>query len=127
MSLFGLVKSFWALLALPLVILVGLLFSSLSMIVTAKSQSYDFFSYYFTLGIAPMFLFSGIFFPIENLPEWAQTMAWFLPLTHGVTVSRALFTGTASLGHLADILWLVVFFLIAFTFAVGAVRKRLIL
>ncbi len=127
MSLFGLVKSFWALLALPLVILVGLLFSSLSMIVTAKSQSYDFFSYYFTLGIAPMFLFSGIFFPIENLPEWAQTMAWFLPLTHGVTVSRALFTGTVSLGHLADILWLAVFFLIAFTFAVGAVRKRLIL
>jgi len=127
MSLFGLVNSFWALLALPLVVLVGLLFSSLSMIVTAKSQSYDFFSYYFTLGIAPMFLFSGIFFPIENLPQWAQTMAWFLPLTHGVNVSRALFTGNPGWHLMGDVLWLAVFVLVTFSFAVSAIRKRLVL
>ncbi len=126
-SFFGLVASPWAILVLPLSFVIGLLFASLSMIVTAKSPSYDFFSYYFTLVIAPMFLFSGIFFPIENLPEWAQTIAWFLPLTHGVNLSRALFTGTVNLGHLVDILWLTVFFLITFGFAVGAVRKRLIL
>ena len=127
MSFFGLVTSPWAVLVLPLSIIIGFLFASLSMIVTAKSPSYDFFSYYFTLGIAPMFLFSGIFFPIDNLPGWAQTMAWFLPLTHGVNISRALFAGTLGWGLMKDVLWLAVFTIAAFSFAVSAIRKRLVL
>ena len=127
MSLFGLVKSFWALLALGLAFLIGLLFASLSMIVTARAPSYDFFSYYFTLAIAPMFLFSGIFFPVTNLPGWAQTFAWFLPLTHGVSASRALFAGRMGWVTAVDLLWLVVFFAIAFVIALRSIRKRLIL
>ncbi len=127
MSFFGLVASPWAILVLPLSIIIGLLFSSLSMIVTAKSPSYDFFSYYFTLVIAPMFLFSGIFFPIENLPEWAQTMAWFLPLTHGVNISRSLFAGNISWAITQDLIWLIAFLAIAFIIALQGIRKRLIL
>jgi len=74
-----------------------------------------------------MFLFSGIFFPIENLPEWAQTIAWFLPLTHGVNISRALFTGNISWAITADLIWLIVFLAIAFIIALQGIRKRLIL
>ena len=127
MSLFGLVKSYWAVLALGLAFLIGLLFASLSMIVTARAAAYDFFSYYFTLVIAPMFLFSGIFFPVSNLPDWAQTVAWFLPLTHGVSASRALFSGNVSWVIAGDLLWLAGFFVIAFVFALRNIRKRLIL
>ncbi len=127
MSLFGLVKSYWAVLALGLAFLIGLLFASLSMIVTARAAAYDFFSYYFTLAIAPMFLFSGIFFPVTNLPDWAQTFAWFLPLTHGVTASRALFAGKVGWVIAADLLWLFAFFAIAFIIALRTIRKRLIL
>ena len=127
MSLFGLVKSYWAVLALGLAFLIGLLFASLSMIVTARAAAYDFFSYYFTLAIAPMFLFSGIFFPITNLPGWAQTFAWFLPLTHGVTASRALFSGNVSWVIAGDLLWLFAFFTVAFIIALRSIRKRLIL
>jgi lipooligosaccharide transport system permease protein len=127
MSLFGLVKSYWAVLALGLAFLIGLLFASLSMIVTARAAAYDFFSYYFTLAIAPMFLFSGIFFPVTNLPDWAQTFAWFLPLTHGVSASRALFAGRVGWSIAVDLLWLVAFFAIAFIIALRSIRKRLIL
>jgi len=127
MALFGLVTSFWSVLSLGLVFLIGLLFSSLSMMVTARAPSYDFFSYYFTLAIAPMFLFSGIFFPVENLPHWAQTFAWFLPLTHGVSASRALFAGKVSWVIAGDLLWLAAFFVITFVIAVRSIRKRLIL
>ncbi|UCG39338.1 MAG: ABC transporter permease [bacterium] len=127
MALFGLVTSLWALLALALSFLIGLLFSALSMIVTAKSPSYDFFSYYFTLAIAPMFLFSGIFFPVGNLPQWAQTVAWFLPLTHGVSASRDLFAGEVGWRIASDTLWLVVFFLASFIVAVREIRKRMVL
>jgi lipooligosaccharide transport system permease protein len=127
MSLFGLVKSFWAVLALGLAFLIGLLFASLSMIITARAAAYDFFSYYFTLAIAPMFLFSGIFFPVTNLPDWAQTFAWFLPLTHGVSASRALFAGRIGWSVAVDLLWLAAFFAIAFILALRSIRKRLIL
>lgn len=127
MALFGFAGSPLALLALPLAFLIGLLFACLSMIVTAKAPSYDFFSYYFTLGIAPMFLFSGVFFPIHTLPQWGRTLAWFLPLTHGVNVSRAIFTGTVDFGTAADMVWLLVFSAAAFLVSVRAIRKRLVM
>ena len=127
MALFGLVTSFWSVLALGLVFLIAFLFASLSMLVTARAPSYDFFSYYFTLAIAPMFLFSGIFFPVTNLPGWAQTFAWFLPLTHGVSASRALFAGEVSWIIAGDLIWLTVFSFIVFVVALRSIRKRLIL
>ena len=127
MALFGLVTSVWSVLSLGLVFLIGLLFASLSMVVTAKAPSYDFFSYYFTLAIAPMFLFSGIFFPVSNLPGWAQTFAWFLPLTHGVTASRALFAGQVDWTIAGDLLWLLAFSAATFITALRSIRKRLIL
>jgi len=127
MALFGLVRSPWAILALGLAFLISLLFACMSMVVTAKAPSYDFFSYYFTLAIAPMFLFSGIFFPVSNLPHWAQTLAWFLPLTHGVTASRALFAGTVGWEIVADLLWLAVFTTGTFVIALRMIRKRLVL
>lgn len=127
MALFGLVKTPLVILALPLTFIIGTLFSALSMIVTAKSPSYDFFSYYFTLGIAPMFLFSGIFFPLDSFPPWAGTLAWFLPLTHGVNLSRAIFTGKLELGAAAELVWLVFFIAASVLVAMRAIRKRLVL
>src|SRR5204862_464366 len=82
-----------ALAVVPVGFLVGLMFGGLGMMVTARAPSYDFFSYYFTLGISVMFLFSGVFFPLESLPAWARSFAWLLPLTHAVNVCRALARG----------------------------------
>jgi len=45
-------------------------------------------------GITPLFLFSGTFFPIEQLPEQIRWIAWLLPLWHGVDLARALSLGT---------------------------------
>ena len=61
------------------------------------------FTYYFTLVISVMYFFSRIFFPLASLPAWAQALAWCLPLTHAVALSRACVTGTlgpAALVHL---------------------------
>ena len=46
-------------------------------------------------GITPLFLFSGTFFPIDQLPEQIRWIAWVLPLWHGVDLSRSLALGTA--------------------------------
>ena len=53
-------------------------------------------------GITPLFLFSGTFFPIEQLPEPIQPIAWLLPLWHGVDLARALALGTAWRGPAAS-------------------------
>jgi lipooligosaccharide transport system permease protein len=47
-------------------------------------------------GVTPLFLFSGTFFPIDQLPEFLQPIAWLLPLWHGVDLGRAFALGTVT-------------------------------
>lgn len=91
---FGLVPSWLALLTLPLAFVAGLMFMAMALAVTALSKSYESFNYYFTLVVAPMFLFSGVFFPLDQAPRWASALAQVLPLTHVVAISRALVRGS---------------------------------
>lgn len=124
MFAFGLVKS-WGVLLIPVLIsILSISISSLAMFFTAKAPSYDFFAYYFTLIIAPMFLFSGIFFPLENFPAWIRVIAWFTPLTHFVDLARDLVLGGINWYIIVDLLWLVIFTLVILTLAIRGVRKR---
>jgi len=79
-------------LALPVVFLTGLAFAGLALVVCTLAPSYDFFLYYFTLVVTPMFLFCGVFYPIETLPQLVQVLAQVLPLTHAVALMRPLLT-----------------------------------
>lgn len=122
---FGLIHSWWAL-AIPAAVLIGgLAFSSLAYTFTALIPRIDLYSYYFTLGITPMFLFSGIFFPFNKLPAWAEVVAWLTPLYHLVQVTRGLADGPHPivLLHLAILL---VISLALFAVPVLAVRRRLV-
>ena len=60
---------------------------------TSLIPKIDLYSYFFTLGITPMFLFSGIFFPFNQLPGWVEVVAWFMPLYHLVEITRGMATG----------------------------------
>jgi Predicted membrane protein len=126
LAFFHLIHSPWVAL-MPLVMgATGFLFASLGMLMTSLARSYDHFTYYFTLFISPMFLFSGTFFPLENLPGWAKTLAYFLPLTYAVKVARHLFAGSFTL---EDGLTLAGMFVVAILLGLVAVRrlvKRLI-
>ena len=87
-SIFGYARFPSLLMALPIIVLAGLAFSSLAMIVTALAPSYDFFMFYQTLVLTPMLLLSGVFFPISQLPELARHAAMLLPLAHAVALIR---------------------------------------
>jgi lipooligosaccharide transport system permease protein len=89
----GTVSGWQALWVLPVIFLAGLCFGSMALLVTAYAPGYDFFMYYFTLVITPMFLFCGVFFPLTSLPPLAQGIAAALPLTHAVALVRPLMTG----------------------------------
>jgi lipooligosaccharide transport system permease protein len=123
---FGLISSAWAILIPPLVLLGGLCFSVIGYAFTSLIPKIDLYSYFFTLGITPMFLFSGIFFPFERLPDWVEVVAWLTPLYHLVEITRGLATGPEALAILANVAWLAVVSAILFAVPVRAVRRRLV-
>jgi lipooligosaccharide transport system permease protein len=124
--LFGLMGSPWMALSPALYLLEGLMFSAMALIVTAFVPSYDYYAYYFSLVISPMFFFSGIFFPLSSMPAWVGKLAWFFPLTHAVNIARALAMGSLHIGLLADVAWMAVFTLICAWIAVKLIKRRLI-
>jgi lipooligosaccharide transport system permease protein len=123
---FGLVASPLAVAVPLLTFLCGIIFGGLAVLCASASPSYDFFNYYFTLAVTPMFLFSGIFFPLDQLPPWVQSVAWFSPLTHAVDASRALFVGRLDRKLALDIIWLMVVATMPILPAVRLFRRRLI-
>lgn len=122
----GLVETWLALLALPLAFGVGVMFGAMGMAWTALSPSYTFFNYFFTLIIGVMFLFGGVFFPLEGLPAWAKWAAWFLPLTHAVELMRGLTADRLDPALWRDLLWLAVFTVPMFWTSAWLIRRRLI-
>ena len=123
---FGLIESWWALAIPPLVVLGGLAFSTIAYTFTALIPRIDLYSYFFTLGITPMFLFSGIFFPFDRLPTVAEVIAWFTPLYHLVAITRALATGSVGLDVVLHAVVLVAISVALFAVPVRALRRRLV-
>ncbi len=126
MLILNLVPSYTGVLTLFPILFTSFFFASLSMVVTTISPSYEFFSYYFTLIISPMFLLSGVFFPIENLPLLIQKIAWFMPLTHAVDACRNLILGRIDNFIFTEIMILILLSIPIFIVAINSARKRLI-
>lgn len=125
-SAFGVVHSPLVVLAPVAILLVGMMFSVIGLAFTAVVPLIDYFTYYWTMFITPMFLFSGVFFPIETLPGWAQTAAWFVPLHHAVNLVRALVL-TGDVGAAAGAAaWIVVFTGALFVLPMNLLRRRLV-
>jgi lipooligosaccharide transport system permease protein len=124
--LLGLVASPLALLVPLVLLLSGLVFAQLSMIWTSLAPNFEVFAYYFTLVLTPMFLFSGIFFPLENLPLAAQRLAWLTPLFHTVQLCRGLVSGQLPPAYMAHVLALIIFLLILFLPPLLLMRRRLV-
>jgi lipooligosaccharide transport system permease protein len=125
-ALFGLVDSALIILSVPLIFLCGVIFAEISLITTALVPGIDSFSYFYTLLMTPLFLFSGIFFPLDTLPGIVADIAFFTPLYHLVNVCRALSNGTFS-GAAVSVVWIVV---VAFALApvpFRLMRRRVVL
>ena len=125
-SLLGAVSGVEALLCLPLLLLVGLAFAGPALAMSAVSPSYDFFSYYLTLVITPMFILCGVFYPVTSLPEAVQHAVLALPLTHAVALARPLVTGAPVEHAIAHIAVLAGFAAAGFYVSVALVRRRFV-
>jgi lipooligosaccharide transport system permease protein len=124
-ALFGLVDSPMILLAIPFIFLGGLIFAELSLICCAIVPGIDSFSYFYTLFMTPLFLFSGIFFPLDAMPRIVGDLASLTPLYHLVNICRAFSAGTPA-PALGSIAWLVIIAAVLAPFPFRLMRKRVI-
>ncbi|HET9897275.1 MAG TPA: ABC transporter permease [Streptosporangiaceae bacterium] len=105
MAGFGAIHSAWVIAALPAAVLTGLAFATPVEAFAITCQKDTSFAMIFRFGVIPLFLFSGTFFPVTQLPAFVRPLAYLTPLWHGVALCRSLSLGTAALwpsaGHAA--------------------------
>lgn len=93
---FAAVRSVWAVLTPAVAVLVGLAVAAPMFAFSATVQSDNLLAVMFRFALLPMTLFSGVFFPVEQLPELLRPAAYALPLWHGVELCRAATLGIAT-------------------------------
>jgi lipooligosaccharide transport system permease protein len=124
---FGVVTSPLAVLALPMAVLTGLGFAAPIAAFAATQDGDIAFSTISRFALIPLFLFSGTFFPVSQLPGWLQPVAYATPLYHGVELCRGLVLGTLSLGSgLGDVAYLVALVALGFFAGRRTFAKRLV-
>ena len=112
------------LLAWPILLGVGITFSSMALVFNAMAKGYDFFTYYFTLFLTPTMFLSGVFFPLEQLPTGVRLDADWLPLSNAVALVRPLFMDQWPVNVIQHGSVLLVYAVVSFWVALGLTRKR---
>ncbi|HVE26208.1 MAG TPA: ABC transporter permease [Sporichthya sp.] len=121
----GLVSSWWGVLALPAVVLVGFSFSALGLAAVSAIRGWQDFEWVMT-GVLPMFMFSATFAPLSTYPDAVAWLAQALPLFHGVALLRGLTTGAISGVLLVHLLYLLAVGAAAFWFAIRRLEAKLL-
>jgi lipooligosaccharide transport system permease protein len=123
---FGLDPS-WGMLTVPFIgFIAGFGWGACGIMIAGIVKSIDGFSYVSSALLTPLFLVAGTFFPLTELPEWAQVLGNFNPLFHCVQLVRHAAFGwqwPADLGHLAVLLG---FALVMWRLAIVFLERRLI-
>lgn len=126
-ALFGGLGSPLGLLGLPIALLVGMAVAAPVCAVATRLETDAGFAMIFRFGVLPMSLFSGAFFPVSQLPDAVEWLAYVAPLWHGVELTRDLSLGTFSLlPAIVNVAYLLLWFAVGTRLAVTGLEKRLI-
>ncbi len=124
---FGLDPS-WGMLLVPgIAALAGYGWACFGIFIAAKAKSIESFSYWQSGLLTPMFLVAGTFFPLDQLPTWAQVLGNANPLFHCVELVRHAVFGLQGLEDVWHLGFLIAFALIAWRLAVRYMERRLII
>jgi lipooligosaccharide transport system permease protein len=117
----------WGMLTIPFIAFIaGLGWGACGIFIASRVKSIDGFSYVSSAVLTPLFLVAGTFFPLNQLPEWAQVLGQFNPLYHCVQLVRDAsfgWAGWADVGHLAVLVGFAVLF---WRLAIVFLQRRLI-
>jgi lipooligosaccharide transport system permease protein len=125
MAVMGLITSWWAILVVPVTILVGFAFSAAGMAATTYMNSWQDFDYVILVSM-PLFLFSTTFYPLSVYPHVVGEIVAWTPLYQGVVLLRDLVLGHPGYDLLWRALYLVLMGLAGLTIAARRIAKLLL-
>jgi lipooligosaccharide transport system permease protein len=124
---FGLEPS-WGMLLVPLIAaLAGFGWAAFGIFIAGRAKNIESFSYWQSGLLTPMFLVAGTFFPLDDLPTWAQVLGHLNPLYHCVELVREAVFGFDGWAALGNLVFLIGFALVAWRLAIHFMERRLIL
>jgi lipooligosaccharide transport system permease protein len=126
MTVLGLIKSPWGLLALPAAMLSAGALSAGALILTGITKEISSLEKVMTLVVFPLFLFSGTFYPVSIYPAILRPLVQATPLYHSAALLRSLTTGHVTPEVLINVTYLVVLFVVANAVAIRLMEKKLI-
>ncbi len=115
-TVMGLIDSWWGLLALPACFVIGFGFAGAGIAAVTWMRNWQDFELV-QLVMLPMFMFSATFYPISVYPEAIEWIVQALPLYHGISLVRALTTGTVGAVQLLNVAYLLVLGLVGMAIA----------
>lgn len=117
--------SWWVPLAVVPPVLLAATTTAVLAAFSVTQQSDQAFPLVMRLGIIPLFLFSGTFFPVEQLPDVLRPLVWISPLWHAVEPARDLTTGTVGLSTGLHLVVLLAIAVVAIPFGIRGFERRL--
>ena len=126
-AVLGAIPSWTGVFALVAVVLVTLAYAGPMFAIAARAETDTSFTLVFRLGLVPMFLFSGTFFPVDQLPGWMQPIAYVIPLWHGSSLARDATLGTMTFWpDLAHVAYLLLWVVVGAYLAQRTLRRRMV-
>jgi lipooligosaccharide transport system permease protein len=123
---FGLDPS-WGMLTVPFIAwLAGYGWACFGIMVAGYAKSFENFNYVVSAVLTPLFLVAGTFFPLDQLPEWAQVLGELNPLHHCVELVRHAVFGFEGWTDLLRVGYLVVWGVVLWRIAIRAMERKLI-
>ena len=107
MLFFGVIESWWAVLALPVAVLIGFAFAGAGLACTTWLRSWPDFEFV-NMAMIPMFLFSATFFPVSEYSPLIEAVVKITPLYQGVVLERGLCVGEVHWSMLLNAAYLLV-------------------
>lgn len=125
LAAFGAVQSPMGIL-IPIPLTIGALWvASLSLFITSRIHDINNYNFYMAFVFSYLWI-SGAYFPLDRMPMTVQWLAWAVPLTGAVDISRQLMIGNLNWKMLAEFLYLIVVFVVTAEIALRGLRRRLV-
>jgi lipooligosaccharide transport system permease protein len=123
--IFGAATSVWAALAIFPLLLGSFFIAGLSLGITAHVRDIDSYNFYMAVFFSLIFM-CGAWFPIDVLPKPLQILAWALPITSAIDLTRAFLTGQFLRRHLLEAFYLLVMAVVFTEWAMRSLRRRMV-
>jgi lipooligosaccharide transport system permease protein len=126
MAAFGIAPLLASLLAVGPALLVGIAMVAATTSYTVRIKSPSGLPGFFRFVVIPMFLFSGVFFPVSNLPDWLEPVALLTPIFHGVELARAISLGVPpAISPAISVAYLLVWIVAGTWLSMAPIRRKL--